>query len=1069
VRRHTGAATTNGGIIYVSGGSPYINVNVAISSNGTFQISGMSPGSITLDVYANVPQGDSALRALRTVTLAAGETLTADISLPATGTVTGIVRTASGTPSANTYVRLYGNDLWRDLNTDSTGRFTFNDVQSGTFTLETFEPNNGFPTTAQVTVTQDQTTTRDLTLIGIGQVQVQVTLANGNPAPSAYVELYDSRGRSYGQYADNVNGRATFNNIPVGSLTIRAYRSDFRFSAQTNATLANNGDTITVTVALPALGTVRGVVRYPNGTAASNSYVQLFGNNHHTATYTNSVGAFTFPEVPVNVAYTLRAQDPLNGSFYKDVTVSNLTVEGQTLDVNITLPAKAKLRITVLNSDGTTRADTRIDLRDAFRGNRFTGYTDALGVLEIANVPEGSFTITARDRASGTNRGSATGTVRLEDDGQTINVTVNAPRVGNVEGTVFAADNQTPVRNGGYVYLYDAATDQYLNFAYLNSEGRYSFTNVTGSDIGFRVHAYSFNGAWDQATGNFVSGSETVTINVTLPLGIVRGTVTFADGTTPVRNPSAFLTQTDSQGNTFTYYSYSTDENGGYSILTPRSGEFTVTAQDGNSGLRETANGSILDLATPVTVNVTLPVSGVVTGTVRDADGALVPFADVYITPSAISYERSVRANAEGVYRFERIALGAFTARASHPNAGDVYGNGNGTVESSDQVVTLDITLPPSGIVTGTITDSNGNPLPNADVFIESADIEYGRYTRANASGVYRYERIPLGDFSLQVYAYRNGIDNYGNGSGSLAAAGNTATVNIQMPGTGTVRGTAFAADGTTPLNNTQVRVKNTEHGGWYFGFFEKSVNTDASGNYEFTGVPSGKIEVRVFRSVGTGQPNAGVADGILTANATATINVTNGNAISFSSLDLVGDDTFRYDVQGRGNLSDGGTINRQYSDAYDGAYYLNINSNSFDSEYFGRLEDESREVAINAVRRYRGLNVTRKIFSPTAGGFARYLEVLSNPTSNPVTVTVTVNVDHGYDSNTRVVVAPSVTSGRYAVTDDSGSSSSDPATAHIFGGLEARVATSATSFQNGIDDSSYSWQVTVPATRRSS
>ena len=37
------------------------------------------------------------------------------------------------------------------------------------------------------------------------------------------------------------------------------------------------------------------------------------------------------------------------------------------------------------------------------------------------------------------------------------------------------------------------------------------------------------------------------------------------------------------------------------------------------------------------------------------------------------------------------------------------------------------------------------------------------------------------------------------------------------------------------------------------------------------------------------------------------------------------------------------------------------------------------------------GLNVTRKVFVPTTGYFARYLELLSNPTAQDIAVDVAV------------------------------------------------------------------------------
>jgi hypothetical protein len=109
-------------------------------------------------------------------------------------------------------------------------------------------------------------------------------------------------------------------------------------------------------------------------------------------------------------------------------------------------------------------------------------------------------------------------------------------------------------------------------------------------------------------------------------------------------------------------------------------------------------------------------------------------------------------------------------------------------------------------------------------------------------------------------------------------------------------------------------------------------------------------------------------------------------------------------------------------------------------------------------------LNVTRKVFSPAAGGFARYLEIITNPSRNTVTATIEVQTDSGSSNSTsRVVVSPADTSNRYAVTDDT-SSTTRPVLAHVFGGANAAVSVNATDFRTGEDDMFMRWRVTVPA-----
>src|SRR4029079_5742188 len=90
------------------------------------------------------------------------------------------------------------------------------------------------------------------------------------------------------------------------------------------------------------------------------------------------------------------------------------------------------------------------------------------------------------------------------------------------------------------------------------------------------------------------------------------------------------------------------------------------------------------------------------------------------------------------------------------------------------------------------------------------------------------------------------------------------------------------------------------------------------------------------------------------------------------------------------GALSDGGTTDGSLGGAYQGTYALRAFERSFPCPNVGELEDVSREVAVGPADLV-AVTATRKVFVPAAGGFARYLEILTNPLVVPQTVTVTV------------------------------------------------------------------------------
>jgi hypothetical protein len=128
-----------------------------------------------------------------------------------------------------------------------------------------------------------------------------------------------------------------------------------------------------------------------------------------------------------------------------------------------------------------------------------------------------------------------------------------------------------------------------------------------------------------------------------------------------------------------------------------------------------------------------------------------------------------------------------------------------------------------------------------------------------------------------------------------------------------------------------------------------------------------------------------------------------------------------------------------------------------------GRTDPSGVQLSIGTAT-YAGLSFARKVFVPASGGFARYLEVLTNPTASPLTTTVQIETSIAAGDSTRVLVDPSSTGSTYAIVDDSAPGSVRPTVAFVFGGANAPAAVTATNFVSGTATVFYRWKVTVPA-----
>ena len=365
----------------------------------------------------------------------------------------------------------------------------------------------------------------------------------------------------------------------------------------------------------------------------------------------------------------------------------------------------------------------------------------------------------------------------------------------------------------------------------------------------------------------------------------------------------------------------------------------------------------------------------------------------------------------------------------------------------------LEVVLPPSNVVQVRALGSDGSPLPSIYVVLQVDGFQ--RYLYTDANGIASFGQVAVGESAYaQGQRYESSVGYYQYASdAAVVGSGGPQTLTLQFGGGGMVTGIARDASGA-PLSGQGVRILGFGSLG-PLGYYDRYWTTDAAGVYQFTNVPAGLVQV-----IGNGFP--GIANGIVTAGATTTINVTAGNAVQFRHS-LVGDDGFEYDVNEQGDLSDGGTADGRLSDAYDGMYEASTNGQSFSWVSLAETEDSGRELVLGPKPSGR-LLVRRKVFVPAAGGFARYLEIVTNPTETARDVDVVISGDLGSDSSTAIHVGPVATNNTYAVTFENRTNSSDPALAHVFAGAGAVATVPVANFVAGDDEPYYSWHATIPA-----
>src|SRR5262249_22679440 len=312
------------------------------------------------------------------------------------------------------------------------------------------------------------------------------------------------------------------------------------------------------------------------------------------------------------------------------------------------------------------------------------------------------------------------------------------------------------------------------------------------------------------------------------------------------------------------------------------------------------------------------------------------------------------------------------------------------------------------------------NPAPFAEIGLSSPGLFRDNFVEADSFGNFTFEHAPVGSFQLQ--ATDENFVTFATVNGNLPSDGGTVTINVVLPATGSVSGTIFNTDGTTPVPNTRVDVENidsTGPNGWFF----VRTSTDSNGTYQLNNVPVGNV--RVSSADPNNQANSsGFATGRVTANQNTTINVVLGQGFSFFRpgffrFNLDGTNGYRFDIDCDGEIDQGGRIYGTVGAGYSfGGEILELNGRNFDEDFpciSGAQTDLGGREIIMGPAGLGGLTVTRKIFSPVGGGFARFLDVISNPTQEALPTTAFIQ---SFLANSlTVVVDPSTTSNTYAVT----------------------------------------------------
>ncbi|MCP5153964.1 MAG: carboxypeptidase regulatory-like domain-containing protein [Ectothiorhodospiraceae bacterium] len=729
----------------------------------------------------------------------------------------------------------------------------------------------------------------------------------------------------------------------------------------------------------PVIGRVTGRVLSPRRDPVPGARVSIVADGRVRAVSAGADGVFALDKVAPGPVAAL-ATDPSTG--LRGRSSGELPPDGA-LVLDIVLTAAATVEGAVLTLAGPPAGpDVDVSLRGP---SNLASRTDFLGDYRFDLLPLGVYTVDAAD--AGGNR--ARSEVVLTATNQVVRSDLTYLGTGVVEVRVEAATGFPAP--GVAVTVRSQSLFGGEQAAITDGLGRAQFDGIFVGP--FQVTAADpANGLGGLGSGQVRSDGEVVPLTVTLePAATLRGVVLESDGVTPVADARVILSPT------------------GQSVRTDAGGEYELTDLPLRQyGLEVRVPGEVVRARASVTLTTAggvvdrdIVLAGLATLTVRvvDFEGAPVPFADVEVFESTFGGRARIATDVVGEARFEALVAG-FTLALSAVDAQTELGAMGQTVLLEGEAAVVELALEAAGTITGTVLQSDGvTPVAGARVRVDPL----GRQAVTGTDGRYEFTSVPIarGPFTV-VVRDAVGAERARFEGVELLAQGDVVVLDAVVAGSGAVTGVVRNPDGSL-ADGVAVSLDSAVPG-QPTAF---SV-TDLDGAFRFDDVPVGGFSVAaqvVALRFGGNALGELVADGetvvVDVEMAENQLPDTGGGAL----ITLYDANGFAFALRANAEIRDGNTqVFRGNGGVERGGARLEIVAGGFATPFAGAgasFEDAGREVVATGDGPL-GLRVTRKVFVPVVGYFARYLEILENPGLVDVTVDLRVDTHYRFIDETR-------------------------------------------------------------------
>ena len=861
VRRSDGTAV-NSGTVTLSGtfnGSYYAR-SAPIGSDGSFSFAGQPPIGATLTASIPHSQGTANGAAL-TATLTAGQTADVTITLPATGSVAGTVRTGAGAAAANVAVSLSAGGFSRTMRTDTAGALNLSLVPAGTYTLTATEPASALTTTASVTVVTDQVTTQDLQLVSVGIVRGTVKDSNNAVSAGTSIQLTSSvTSRGILSASTDGSGAYQFTGVPLGSFRVTATNLSLGQYGEAAGGVVSDGEQVVVDITMAS-----NIITLPRTLYDANSLTYDIESNGRLRFGYNSVfaGPGSYTSDPYGGSMLTLVAGGTDAAFAgaasaigengnRELAITQTGIAGLDVTRKVYVPATGYFAryLEILSNPGADpiTVDVKVDSSLGFAYYQYYwGWTRTFPALQRTSSGDALLDVTGGtpDRWAVFDDANA---VDVFENGNS-NITPTAfvfdgaggsLRVGSAAYTVPIAGNMAyqwnavTVPAGGRVILMHFVLQQATRPAALASAERLA-----------QLPPEALSGIADDErplVANFAVPADGVSAVADLPAltGTVSGRVLDLDGSALANSVVRFVSNTPYFSRTHSLYS---DYSGGFQFASsftdyqntaiPVDG-FTLTATHPTTQVVSApVSGTFPPGVSATTQDVALTNSATLTGIVRKQSGGVVGGQYLTITNGSVTYGQYT--DGAGRFTFRGLSAGTWTVRATL--SGSQWLTLSAAVSTvAGQTSTQDVTFAAAGAVQGVVYTATGTQTTYLSVYIRRVS-DGAYYSVYSYDGAFLIQDLPAGSYVVYAYDPRtNAKSEYP----VTIVIDQVTSQNITLPAAGSLQIQVNFARGVgagAPYINVMDVAGN--------GNFNKSLNADAAGRGTVANVAAGPITIR--------------------------------------------------------------------------------------------------------------------------------------------------------------------------------------------------------------------------------